>query len=57
MTENTSAASADATPALSSMRVADLQALAANYGIRGRLRKSELIAAIEAAQALSLIHI
>ena len=51
MTENTSAASADATPALSSMRVADLQALAANYGIKGRLRKSELIAAIEAAQA------
>ncbi|CAG7845305.1 Transcription termination factor Rho [Pseudoclavibacter triregionum] len=40
-------------PELASMRVADLQALAAELGIRGaaRLRKGELVAAIEAARA------
>lgn len=51
MTEQNSAASAASTTDLNAMRVPDLQALAATFGIKGRLRKSELIAAIEAAQA------
>lgn len=55
MNDTTGAQGAVPSADLASMRVADLQALAATLGIRGgaRLRKSELIAAIEQAQAVA----
>ena len=52
MTDTTGANGADTTRELASMRVPDLQALAAELGIRGaaRLRKGELVEAITAAR-------